>query len=202
MSMESQMMPMTSPSWMGVPSEAWLSRTARVTSPSRTSALASVMASTTSSTGLSGMTTNSAEKACGTVLVGTTKTCLSSQALAAASAAMRMLPLLGRMMTDSAFTRATASSRSAVEGFMVCPPETTTSTPRDLRISASPEPAATATKPRALAGSTAASWSAWILAVRSATSRSMLWIKTSYTWPNCSICSSTRLGVLECTWTL
>ena len=40
-------------------------------------------------------------------------------ALAAASAAMRMLLLLGRMITASALTLATASSKSAVEGFMV-----------------------------------------------------------------------------------
>ena len=36
-----------------------------------------------------------------TVLVGTTETFLSVQAEAAASAAMRMFPLLGRMMTES-----------------------------------------------------------------------------------------------------
>jgi hypothetical protein len=41
---------------------------------------------------------------------------------------------------------------SAVEGFMVCPPETTTSTPSEVRIDASPEPAATATKPRGFLG--------------------------------------------------
>ena len=68
---------------------------------------------------------------------------------------MRMLPLLGKMMTEVALTWSTAPSRSAVEGFIVWPPETTTSTPRDLRMSASPEPAATATKPSALAGSAA-----------------------------------------------
>ncbi len=53
-------------------------------------------------------------------------------------------------MTASAFTDPAASSRSFVEGFMVWPPETMTSTPRLFRISAWPEPAATATKPRGL----------------------------------------------------
>ena len=74
---------------------------------------------------------------------------------------MMMFELFGRMMTASAFTDPAASSRSFVEGFMVWPPETMTSTPRLFRISAWPEPAATATKPRGLrsACSSAASFS-------------------------------------------
>ena len=70
-------------------------------------------------------------------------------------------------------------------GFIVWPPETTTSTPSDFRMSASPSPAATATKPSGLLGSgavsalaEAAAWSAAILAVRSWASMSMLWMKT------------------------
>ena len=92
---------------------------------------------------------------------------------------MRMLPLLGSTMTLSALVAAAASRMSAVEGFIVWPPETTTSTPRDLRISASPSPAATATKPSGLRGSRAVAWSSAILAVRSWASMSMLWMKTS-----------------------
>ena len=80
---------------------------------------------------------------------------------AALWAAMMMLELFGRMMTASAFTRSTASSRSFVEGFMVCPPDTTTSTPKLSRIFAMPEPAATATNPSGLCSerSSAASFS-------------------------------------------
>ena len=65
-------------------------------------------------------------------------------------AAMMMFELFGKTITASALTSVMASRRSFVEGFMVCPPETTTSTPRLLRISALPDPAATATKPSGL----------------------------------------------------
>ena len=112
-------MPMTSPAWMGLPSAACESRTACVTSPSRISPMASVMASAFSSALASVSTANMAAKACGTVLVGTTTTLTSSLAAAAASAAMRMLPLSGRTMTLSALARATASRMSAVLGFIV-----------------------------------------------------------------------------------
>ena len=44
------------------------------------------------------------------------------QALAAASAAMRMLPLLGSTITASALASSMAAKMSAVEGFIVCPP--------------------------------------------------------------------------------
>ena len=94
-----------------------------------------------------------------------------------------MLPLLGMTMTLSALASSMAARMSAVEGFMVCPPETTTSTPRDLRMDSSPEPAATATKPSGFLGAFSAALSAAILAVRSAASRSMLWMKTSKIWP-------------------
>ena len=63
---------------------------------------------------------------------------------------------------------------------MVWPPLTTQSTPSDLRISAMPEPAATATKPRGLAGCACSSLSD---SLRSSDSSSMLWMKTSATWP-------------------
>ena len=67
---------------------------------------------------------------------------------------------------------------------MVWPPDTTTSTPSERKISSSPEPAATATKPSGFLGSSffspaAWAWSAAILAVRSWDSMSMLWMKTS-----------------------
>lgn len=52
----------------------------------------------------------------------------------------------------SALTAWTASSSSAVDGFIVCPPLTTTSTPRLSRISTTPSPAPTATKPRGFGG--------------------------------------------------
>ena len=162
-----------------MPSAAWESRTAVVTSPSRTAATASVMASTLSSSEASGSTANMALNACGTDLVSTTAACTSSHAETAASAAMRMLPLSGRTMTLSALHCSMASRRSAVEGFMVWPPETTTSTPSERRMSASPEPGATATKPSGFLGSgAAASLSARTFSVRSCASRSMLWTKT------------------------
>ena len=153
-------MPMTSPSAMGLPSASLESRVAQVTSPVFTAWAASVISSTFVSKEASTSTANRAEKAWGTDLVGTTAQGVSESS-AAELAAMMMFELFGRMMTASAFTDPAASSRSFVEGFMVWPPETMTSTPRLFRISAWPEPAATATKPRGLrsACSSAASFS-------------------------------------------
>ena len=156
---------------------------ARVTSPVRTSAYASVMASTFSSRLASSSRPNSAENACGTLVVGTTAHGLSDRPHALC-AAMMMFLLFGRMITASAFTSFAASSRSFVEGFMVCPPETTTSTPRLLRIFALPSPAATATKP---IGLRAASPSAASASVRAALCSCMLWMCTSAIWPRSSM---------------
>ena len=93
---------------------------------------------------------------------------------------MMMFELFGRTMTASAFTEPMASSKSFVEGFMVWPPETTTSTPRLFKMAALPSPAATATNPRGLrcASSSAASFS-----VRSTDCICILWMNTSDTWP-------------------
>ncbi len=55
-------------------------------------------------------------------------------------------------MTLVALQASMASRMSAVEGFMVCPPDTMTSTPSERKISACPDPAATATKPRPFLG--------------------------------------------------
>ena len=44
----------------------------------------------------------------------------------------------------------------SVEGFMVCPPDTTASAPRSVKMALRPSPAATATKPNARSWSTAA----------------------------------------------
>ena len=82
----------------------------------------------------------------GTVLVGITTTCFSVRA-AHCWAAIIMLPLLGRTNTVSAGILFTPSRILSVEGFMVCPPDTTPSAPRSRNTAARPSPAHTARKP-------------------------------------------------------
>ena len=174
-SMDPSAMPMTSPSLMGLSWASFESLMARVTSPVLTSAYASVIDSTLSSKLAPSSKPNNAANASGTLFVGTTAHGVSDRSHAL-WAAMMMFLLFGRMMTASALTAPTASSRSFVEGFMVWPPDTTTSTPRLSRILALPSPAATATKPSGLrsAASSAASAS-----VRAALCSCMLWMWTS-----------------------
>ena len=96
-----------------------------------------------------------------------------------------------------------------MEGFIVCPPLTTTSTPSDSRIEARPDPAATATKPIGLSGP-ASGAGVWRAAAASAASpasrvcdcRRMLWMCTSETSPSPVMYESTEPGSLVCTWTL
>ena len=74
----------------------------------------------------------------------------------ACSAAIMMFLLLGSTNTVLAGTLCTAATISAVEGFIVCPPDTTASAPRSVKMALRPSPAATATKPNARSLSTAA----------------------------------------------
>ena len=67
-----------------------------------------------------------------------------------------MFLLLGSTNTVLAGTLCTALTMSSVEGFMVWPPLTTAFTPRSVNTDFRPSPAATATKPYACSGSTAA----------------------------------------------
>ena len=60
---------------------------------------------------------------------------------------MMMFLLLGSTNTVLAGTLCTAATMSAVEGFIVCPPETTALAPRSPNTARRPSPAATATKP-------------------------------------------------------
>ena len=72
---------------------------------------------------------------------------LRSASLMVCSAAMMMFLLLGSTKTVLAGVACTALRISSVEGFMVCPPLTTFSTPRSWKRALMPSPAATATKP-------------------------------------------------------
>ena len=76
--------------------------------------------------------------------VATTRTVLAVWASTCPATAM-MFGLLGRTTTSSAGTASTASSRSAVDGFIDWPPATTRRTPRDRKMSRTPSPLATAT---------------------------------------------------------
>ena len=78
-------------------------------------------------------------------------------ALSAACCAARMIfVLLGKTNTFLAPVASMASKRSSMLGFIVCPPDTTASAPRSVKIALRPSPAATATKPNARSLSTAA----------------------------------------------
>ena len=83
---------------------------------------------------------------CGTVAVGMTTICFSVRP-AHCSAAIMIFLLLGRMKTVSAGIFSTPSRMLSVEGFMVCPPDTTPSAPRSQNRAASPSPAQTDRKP-------------------------------------------------------
>ena len=85
------------------------------------------------------------------VSVGTTQTDLSVRS-STRSATGLMFPLLGRMMTESERTASTASTSSAVDGFMDCPPAMSRCTPRERKILPMPSPVATATTPVVGAG--------------------------------------------------
>ena len=61
--------------------------------------------------------------------------------------------LLGRIKILSALTLSMALRISSVLGFIVCPPSSTKSTPRPLKISLRPAPADTAIKPSFFLGS-------------------------------------------------
>ena len=87
----------------------------------------------------------------GTVLLGMTTTFFSVSA-AHCWAAMMMFPLLGRTKTVSAGIWSTPSRMLSVEGFMVCPPDTTPSTPRSWNTAARPSPAQTERKPYFFSG--------------------------------------------------
>ena len=86
------------------------------------------------------------ENASGTERVGMTPAGREHTS-AACCADIWMFLLLGRMRIFSAETPSHAFRISAVEGFIVCPPLTTRSTPRLARISLIPSPAATVTMP-------------------------------------------------------
>ena len=83
--------------------------------------------------------------------MGTTHTDLAVRS-STRSATGRMLPLLGRMITSSDRTASTASTSSAVDGFMDWPPAMSPCTPRDRKIRPTPSPVATATTPVVGAG--------------------------------------------------
>ena len=87
----------------------------------------------------------------GTVLLGMTTTFFSVRPWHC-WAAMMMLPLLGRTNTVSAGTWSMPARMLSVEGFMVCPPETTASQPRSRNTAARPSPAQMARKPTAFSG--------------------------------------------------
>ncbi|MNW60106.1 hypothetical protein D3C74_380650 [compost metagenome] len=98
---------------------------------------------------------------CGMVLLGITVIRRSSSSSSrACSAASTIFELFGSMNTCSAAMERTAFTKSSVLGFIVCPPDRTTSTPRLWKISAIPSPEDTAIKPYGAissAGSTASS---------------------------------------------
>src|ERR1700737_48174 len=62
------------------------------------------------------------------------------------------LLLLGRRIACFALVARTALSRSSMEGFMVCPPSTTPSAPRLVRMSRKPAAGATVTTASCLGG--------------------------------------------------
>ena len=83
---------------------------------------------------------------------------------------------------------------------MVCPPDTTSSTPRLARIFALPSPAATATKPKGLRS---AVFSAANASLRAALCSCMLWMCTSETCASWSRNQPSTLSErFECTCTL
>ncbi len=59
---------------------------------------------------------------------------------------MIMFLLLGKIITWSALASSTALTMSWVDGFMVCPPETTYLTPRSSKTSLIPSPTETEMK--------------------------------------------------------
>ena len=81
------------------------------------------------------------------VFVFTTIISLSVYNLAACSAVKMTFPLFGKTKILSALTLSKASIRSFADGFMLCPPSTISSVPRDKNVSFIPFPAATATIP-------------------------------------------------------
>ncbi len=76
--------------------------------------------------------------------VGTTRTVLPASA-STWSATGRMFLLLGRITTSAEPTDSTAFTRSAVAGFMVCPPTTRWWTPSERKMRPMPSPETTAT---------------------------------------------------------
>ena len=94
-----------------------------------------------------------AESPWGMVRVGMTITSRSVAKGTVCSAAMMIFLLLGSTNTFLAGVASTASSKSSVEGFMVCPPLTTLAQPRSRNRLFRPSPAATEIKPISSVGS-------------------------------------------------
>ena len=84
--------------------------------------------------------------ASGIFLVSTTWIFLSLRSIVCL-AAMMMFLLLGKMNISSALILSMASIKSSVDGFIVWPPVTTSSTFRSLNIFVKPSPELTAMKP-------------------------------------------------------